>query len=257
MSSSRPGGWAEGWIGSDGANSAKRSRNSRVPRWCSAPSAGRYSLPASGSSRTPRPRRRSAAQRRQREAGGQAEPRDPDAEERRRAGAAGERDRERGAAGKQGQPGKAGAPSIAGSQLRKNGGACVPSPTPAASAISPKATVTAATALSASAVRVPGARSDAAIPGTKPQRGTRFRPRKVASGNVDGVHQGPSIDVILPVLDEAEALPGVLAAMPAGYRAARRRQRLDATAPARSRPGSAPGSSASRCRASARPASPA
>ena len=34
------------------------------------------------------------------------------------------------------------------------------------------------------------------------------------------------IDVILPVLDEAQALPGVLAAMPAGLRGPRRRQRL-------------------------------
>ena len=34
-------------------------------------------------------------------------------------------------------------------------------------------------------------------------------------------------DVVLPVLDEREALPWVLERMPAGYRADRRRQRLD------------------------------
>ena len=34
-------------------------------------------------------------------------------------------------------------------------------------------------------------------------------------------------DVVLPVLDEREALPWVLGRMPAGYRADRRRQRLD------------------------------
>ena len=44
-----PGGWAEGWIGSVGESSAKRSRKSRTPSESSAGSAGRYSLAASGS----------------------------------------------------------------------------------------------------------------------------------------------------------------------------------------------------------------
>ncbi len=37
------------------------------------------------------------------------------------------------------------------------------------------------------------------------------------SGTVAGVEWASTIDVVLPVLNEAEALPGVLAAMPAGY----------------------------------------
>ena len=50
-SSSRivPGGWAEGWIGRVGESSAKRSRNVPSPSESSAGSAGRYSLPPSGS----------------------------------------------------------------------------------------------------------------------------------------------------------------------------------------------------------------
>ena len=43
------------------------------------------------------------------------------------------------------------------------------------------------------------------------------------------------VDVVLPVLDEAEALPWVLGRMPAGYRADRRRQRLDRRLRPRSR----------------------
>ena len=51
------------------------------------------------------------------------------------------------------------------------------------------------------------------------------------------------VDVVLPVLDEREALPRVLGAFPPGYRADRRRQRLDRRLGRARRASSAPRSS--------------
>ena len=63
-------------------------------------------------------------------------------------------------------------------------------------------------------------------------------------------------DVVLPVLDEREALPWVLERMPARLRADRRRQRLDRRLRASWPRGSARASCASRSAASAPPAGP-
>ncbi len=57
------------------------------------------------------------------------------------------------------------------------------------------------------------------------------RSRASESGSVSRSHMALVIDVILPALDEEEALPWVLEGMPDGYRADGRRQRLDRRRP--------------------------
>ena len=75
--------------------------------------------------------------------------------------------------------------------------------------------------------------------------------RKVSGGDV-----GFTVDLVLPCLDEAQALPWVLGRVPAGVRAHRRRQRLDRRLGRHRRRRSARPSSASRARAMARPVTP-
>ena len=112
----------------------------------------------------------------------------------------------------------------AGPRTRRTAAARCRGRPPAALKIKPPATVASPTTVRATAVRVPGSSTVVWISGSPLTQHPTVRGAGREADDSAGII---SIDVVLPVLDEAAAIPGVLDAFPAGYPADRGRQRLE------------------------------
>ena len=249
-----PGGCADGWIGSVGESSAKRSRKSRSPSESSAGSTGRYSLAASGS----RPKTAVPAVGPVADAGDSAEPRRRararDAPTRKASGEPRPRS-ERGAAAAA-RPSREPEPERApahvdsrvpvGEERRESASRGSP---PAAATISPTATVSRPTAVSASAVRVPGARQLARDRSLRNHSGARPMAVRRCGVGFDG--RGRTVPEAGSTSScrcstRRRRIPAVLGGASRAATGRSSSTTARPTDPARSPPGSAPRSSTSR-----------